>query len=186
MSTKRLTRTITCLWLIALALALTCLLLRLFNHRDASLKLGLFTVCGLDVVIILLAVCTYTYSYLKVRQIKRSEGTSFDQSQQTLSLVWKNFKLPCYVSLTYIFFNLTSTIVVAKAFYEQVKNQNDKEYTRLIYIAIVLDLIGFASDTFIYVFVNRNVRKYLRTTFGCIIQKTKTLSTDTIERVPVA
>ena len=110
MSTKKLIRIIACLWLLALALALTCLLSRLSNHPDASLKLGLYTVCGLDVFIILLAVCTYTYFYLKVRKIKRSEGTSSNQSKQTFSLVWKNFKLPCYISLTYIFFNLTSTI----------------------------------------------------------------------------
>ena len=185
MSSKKLVRTITCLWLFAFVLALTCLLLRLFNHPDTSLKLGLFTVCGLDVLIILLAVGTYTYFYLKVKKIRRSVGVTSDWSKQAFSLVWTKFKLPCYISLTYVFFNLISTIMAAKAFYEQVHNHNDKEYKRLMYIAIVLDLIGFASDIFIYVFVNRNVRKQLFTTLKWKTKKTNTISSVEIEQAQI-
>ena len=165
MSTKKLTRIIGSLWLLAFSFALTCLILRLTGQPNTSLRITVFTISGLDVLIFLFAVGTYTYFYLKVRRIKISARRNDGSPQQELSLVWKKFKLPCYIALTYVLFNLTSTLTIAKAYYQKHQKRNLDEYSRLMYIAVILDLVGFLSDTLIYLFLNKNVRKQLLSTF---------------------
>ena len=163
MSTKKLTRMMIFLWVVAFSFALICLMVRLLNHRNTSLHLLLYTISGLDVIIFVLAVITYAYFYLKVKRIKRSARDNDRLPQQELSLAWKKFRLPCYISITYIAFNLTAALVIAKAYNHKHDENDHKEYKKLMYIAVVLDLTGFFSDNIIYLFMNKNVRQLLTT-----------------------
>ena len=174
MSTKKLTRMMISLWVVAFSFALICLIVRLLNHRNASLHMLLYTISGLDVIIFILALVTYTYFYLKVKKIKRTARDSNGLPQQELSLVWKKFRLPCYISITYIAFNLTSALLIAKAYYHKGEEKNYNEYKKLMYIAVVLDLAGFLSDNIIYLVLNKNVRRQLLTIFRLRISQTET------------
>ena len=165
MSTKKLTRMMISLWVVAFSFALICLMVRLLNHRNTSLHLLLFTISGLDVIIFILAVVTYTYFYLKVRKIKISAKGNDGLPQQETSLLWKKFRLPCYISITYVAFNLTSALLIAKAYYNKLEENDYNEYKKLMYIAVILDLAGFFSDNMIYLVLNKNVRRQLLKTF---------------------
>ena len=88
--------------------------------------------------------------------IRKSESSTIGRSPEAMTLIWKKFKLPCYTVLTYVFFNFAATLMLAIS-YVHAQNPNKKNYRRFKDIAASLDVIGFASDSFIYVFVNRNV-----------------------------
>ena len=84
------------------------------------------------------------------------------QSQESrISLMISKFKQPCFIVITYICFNLTSTINLVAVFYFY------KGYKRIMLglVSDILTMIGFISDACIYVFADRNVRKLLCSIF---------------------
>ena len=168
MSIKKLNALIVGSWLLALVFSFICLILRLYHHWMTATKLLLFTVLFLDVIIFVSACGTYSFFFLKVRTIRKSESSTIKKPESSnigrspvaMTLIWKKFKLPCYIVLTYIFFNFTATLMLAIS-YIHVQNPSNRNYSSFKDIAAFLDVIGFASDSFIYVFVNKNVRKQI-------------------------
>ena len=105
MSIKKLNGLIVGSWLLALVFSFICLILRLYHHWMTATKLLLFTVLFLDVIIFVSACGTYSFFFLKVRAIRKSESIAVRKSERSnigrspvaMTLIWKKFKLPCYI-----------------------------------------------------------------------------------------
>ena len=112
----------------------------------------------LDITILISFIATYIYFYITVRRLRGMEARDTGQPAESgRNLLIKKFKLPCYIVVTYICFNLTSTIMFTTARFAR-----NAEHTKALKrFGQVPTIVGLTSDAFIYVFVNRNVRKLL-------------------------
>ena len=97
-----------------------------------------------DIMIISSAIVTYVHLYLRVRNINESTNSRGSTGVKTL---FNNFGVPCLMVLTYILFNISATVM--RVF---------REYD----IPYVLDIIGFLSDSLIYVFLQKRMRHMLK------------------------
>ena len=108
-----------------------------------------------DLAILISAITTYVYCYKTVRKIRILMATTEGQPQAGgLHLLFNKFKQPCYIVVTYICFNLTSSIIQTSVNY--IKDTKQEEILFIFFD--VLLLVGFSSDAFIYVFSNKNVQ----------------------------
>ena len=104
---KRLKITMLILWFVSTIFAVVVLINDLYEISDIVWTIFDFVGLALDLVIVVSAFSTYVYFYAKVKAIRKSESNT----EQMLSFVRKKFKIPCLMVLTYIVFNLTSTIL---------------------------------------------------------------------------
>ena len=112
----------------------------------------------LDTVILISAVTTYSYFYSTVKKIqKRERRTSTLPNEIGSSLVIQKFKLPCFIVSTYIMFNFTSTIIAKASEYAKTQEKQNL----ILDISVLFAIAGFFADIFIYVLVNKNVRRLL-------------------------
>ena len=149
MNSKRIKMIACMVWLISLIFATTRLLLcMLYSDKSVHLKFYDTTVLLLDVLIVLLAIGTYSYFYIMVKKMH--------QKNTTRKSTFKRFKVPFLVILTFILFNVTSTIVLTVASYS-VLRENVEDL--LWHFSIFLDITGFISDVCIYVFLQKEIRK---------------------------
>ena len=124
------------------------------NGYITSRMFAFFTFLILDIIILISFLVTYSYFYSRVKKIKGLESNSVNQcTQNRQRVLFKKFKLPCYIVLTYICFNISSTIILT---YSTFGKQG--RLSRLLYdISDGLILVGFISDILIYVLANKNV-----------------------------
>ena len=150
-----------CLWLLSVVFAIINTVLMHLNGLAVTMKFVGFVLFILDIVIIVAASSTYIYFYVKVKEIRTLErSANGEPSKAGFSLVAKKFKVPCYIVLTYILFNFTSSILAVIS--EYVKTGKGLEV--MDHISVTLDIVAYTSDAFIYVFMNKDIRLLLRTT----------------------
>ena len=149
-------------WFTSLVCAIISLSLKVLDAFHGKwIFQGLFCL-ALDVIILISAKVTYIYFFMTVRKIKQLHANVTGQPRESrVELLKKNFKLPCYIVMTYILFNLSSTIILA--FGEDANDQ--AHHYLLIGISQFFMILGFASDVCIYVFANGKVRILLRSMF---------------------
>ena len=145
-------------WIVSILFATIIYLLEVLESYSTSMIFAFFSYLILDIIILISFLVTYSYFYLKVKKIRSLESNSVNRPPQNRQRpLFKKFKLPCYIVLTYICFNMTSTILMTYSRYE--KNAWLSEM--LWNIADVPIVAGFTSDAAIYVLANKNVRKLL-------------------------
>ena len=118
-----------------------------------------FYLLTLDIIILISFMVTYLYFYSRVKQIRDVESVNAVNrpSQNRHRLLFKKFKVPCYIVLTYICFNMSSTILLIYSIYE-----SNEKLSRILYHSMDIPIVvGFTSDAFIYVVANKDVRKLL-------------------------
>ena len=114
----------------------------------------------LDSIILSLFIITYSYFYFKVKSIKQADiKANYQTDSRQNTLVWKKFKIPTLMVSTYVLFNISgkglSTMASFKAF--------DGNTNTLLYnIAYLLDIIAFLADGFIYIILQKEVRRKLQ------------------------
>ena len=133
--------------------------LRAINKVGDSMLFMFILNIFLDIMILISFITTYLYFYITVRRLRR-RGTG-QHHESGLDLLIKKFKLPCYIVVTYLCFNLTSTIMFTASRYVG----DAKRIKALLTFAHVPAAIGIISDSIIYVFANRNVSKLVCSAF---------------------
>ena len=149
-------------WFVSVVCAIISLLLCFNGIFDGKWRFQILLCLVLDILILISAIGTYLYFFTTVRKIKRMvENATGQPHESSVELLMKNFKLPCYIVMTYIIFNLSSTVILASAAHTKIKAR----WQLLINISQFLVIWGFASDVCIYVFADRKVRKLLASKF---------------------
>ena len=115
----------------------------------------------LDIIILISAVSTYFYFFIKVRKIRKNEASFEPSSEENAMnvLIIKKFRQPCYIVLTYLCFNLSSTIMFTTSLYVN----NRRQHELLNGFSHIPIMVGLVSDAFIYVYADRDVRGLLFT-----------------------
>ena len=145
---------------------------RIVVATDKSLSIHIYYIhnyisLAFDSIVTITAVFTYGYFFQQIRKINRKDSNRGSTKNLARRMGRKfNFRIPFSIVATYLMFNVTSTILF------QTKNYRKKEYTRLglecsscpllAGAAYFLVVIGFLSDSILYVFMQRNVRQMFR------------------------
>ena len=123
-----------------------------------------------DTSITTFAIVTYVYMYYIVKGLKRREDAFSHEKRQNLA--WTKFKIPCFMVTTFILFNFSGSIIRIIAF--NGLNFNNK-FIILNGISNLLDTLGWTVDSLIYVFLQKDVRKY----FMSFLRRGQKYSTNT-------
>ena len=141
--------------------AIIAIVLQTSDKGLVSEKFTFLLPLTLDISILISATATYIYFFVTVRKIREIEARDAGQPQESRSkLLIKKFKLPCYIVMTYMLFNLTGAIMFTASRYVE----NQRRSKLLSVFAHLPIIVGFTSDACIYVFANKNVRKLFCTT----------------------
>ena len=142
-------------WGVSASCGIIRFVLIVLNGLGSSWKFMLILNMALDIAILISFITTYIYFYITVRRLRGLEARGSDQpSESGLDLLIKKFKLPCYIVVTYICFNITSTSMFTAGNYVH----NAEHVNALKRFGHIPIIVGLISDAFIYVFANRNVR----------------------------
>ena len=127
----------------------------IFNRQR---QFTFFLSLSLDTIILISAITNFMYFFMTVKKINGQEA-SVAGKLGAVNLLMTKFKIPCLIVLTYILFNLTSTVMLTSAKYE------GRKFHLLEVYSHVPIMIGILSDSCIYVFANSNVRELLCSIF---------------------
>lgn len=149
-------------WSVSCVCAIISIVLQVFLSINTNFNFTFFLFLILDFIVLILGMATYIYFYLTVKRLRKLQANVGTHQENGTSLLIKKFKLPCYFVLTYIFFNITSTIMLTLS--RNIKNESQAALLKhFSYIPIV---VGFVSDILIYTFGNRNVRGHVHSMFS--------------------
>ena len=151
------------LWIVSGIIAVISLLLITLVKYSIGTTFAAFTLLVMDFIIVTSAIFTYCHFYFLVMKINKSEYSPCGkQKEKGFSLMTKKFKVPLYIVSTYIIFNFTSSIL------RTISNSNKSGFKLelLDRIATMLDIVGYTSDSCIYIFANRNVRTHFKSWLG--------------------
>ena len=159
------------LWVVGVTFALISVLMGKFRIGGEMIQEnwrqyeGIFITVfflGTDSLIVITAVITYMYLYLKVRKIlANSQGNA--QQDNTRTPQSSKFLLPCLIIATYLIFNLTGTVL---HFYSRfVLREASLTKSVLSEIAHMFMVLGWASDGVLYIFLQKSVREKLLSMF---------------------
>ena len=151
-----------CLWVIGIIFATINTILMYSKGMNMTRKFFEFTLVTFDIIIVVTAISTYVFYFLKAKRVRRSEN------QQDLNRIRKKFILPCYLVTTYILFNFTSMLLLAIS-----QNIEGEEKVQLMFLAAgTLDILAYLSDAFVYIFMNKKVFQLLQ--IACIRSDNRT------------
>ena len=147
-------------WFLAIACGTLCVILEAMGMFSTSFNFFYVVLLALDLKILISAIATTIYYFKKVRSIRHIEATAVETTQVTgLQLLMSKFKQPCYIVLTYISFNLSSTIFNISM--RNIESLSGRQSMILYILYEVFFIVGLASDAFIYTYMDRNVRQFL-------------------------
>ena len=151
-----------CQWIFGLLLAILSLLLVLFKiiSIQSFLRLAIVAKSCLDVVIIIVALVTFIYLFMKVKSvIHRTNSQQRRQRKQSgpTTTAWYKVRVPFLMVATFIVFNAGGFIL----FIINHKLHNDNRTTALYCSFAILDICGWTSDALIYIFCRKRVRRLL-------------------------
>ena len=162
MTHKRLLALIATNWSLSVLIAIIDTALEAATKSLLIYRVNCVLLLVLDLTILISAITTYIYFYNKAYSIRRLEVNSLGQPEESrLNLLRQKFKQPCYIVMTYIYFNLTGTMLVITSDYVQ-----NVRKSRILFTSFeVLLIVGLTSDAIIYVFANKNVYRLLCSIF---------------------
>ena len=121
---------------------------------------------ALDSIFTFSAIYTYGYFYCKFKATNRKDSNS--RSARSLGGSARNFRfrIPFLIVATYLIFNVSSTIIFQDIQYLRKKHEGRNiecdPCKFLTGIAYVLAVTGFLSDAILYIFMQRNIVRFLR------------------------
>ena len=142
-------------WAIGVTISMTFVLLfefKIILPSKGTRKLICFIYLSFDIFIIITAISTFTYIFMTVRSIKQKSIKR--QNKSGVLDVWLKLKIPSLMVLTFIVFNVNSTIM--KLIYALYEKDN------LVDPATFVDICGWLSDSIIYILLQRRIRILLR------------------------
>ena len=104
-----------------------------------------------DIFIVSIALLTFTYLFLKVKSI--TQQTNNQRSHIGALNIWAKLKVPGLMVITFITFNISSTIL--KYIYFSLQGTP----LTVDILVTVLQIIGWCSDAIIYLLVQKRVRR---------------------------
>ena len=162
MTKKRLLFIVTLHWFFSAVCAIITFVLVAMGKSKASLQFVSILFLIFDIIITVSGITTYLYFYKTVFHIRELEARCAGQTQVSgISLLREKFKIPCYIVMTYICFNLPRTILLTVSHYVE----DQKKSSMLTVLSHALIIIGLTSDVFIYVFADKNVRMLICSIF---------------------
>lgn len=146
-------------WIVIASAAVVFTLLVIFNIcplHDFYYFLVYFHL-SLDILITLVAMVTYIYFYFRVRSIM---STHQEVATRNKKMAWRNFRVPLFMVISYILFNVTATVLKVVALQEFIEQSKEytKHYILLAGLSAILDTLGWISDALIYVFLQKKIR----------------------------
>ena len=159
MTLKRLVIMIVSGWFLSLILVTGVYGFDGFNHNKViKSKITTPLLLAIDVSVTIFATATFAYFFSRVKRIHWQENGA-NINTRDRDIVMKKFRVPFLIVSTYILFNVSGTICVISLYY----------YKRgligyLLYH--MLTISGFASDSFIYVYLQKNVWELFLTMIG--------------------
>ena len=137
-------------------------LYRAFGNRvNLMYSVHNYTLLVLDAIFVIASICTYSYFYRLVKRIKQS-------SPRRLATKNSKFIIPFLIVLSYLLFNVTSTILFQV--WRHIRPLGPAEPSYLLTMARVLTLLGFTCDSILHIFSQRRIRVKLR---GLLTTKSK-------------
>ena len=146
---KTLVKAIIFQWVLGLLLAAA--LVSLLTFKLISQDKAKFVRLSVDIIIIIAALSTFTYIFAKVK--RAIYGHTLNRKRNRSPRVWFKLKIPLLMVSTFIAFNTTSSILWC--------HRDDSDEAKYYSYALVLDLFGWCTDAFIYVFLQKRVRSLL-------------------------
>ena len=142
------------IWLGGLLLALTLQLLMRYQYNMNEILLGAFYFYfTTDVSCIIVAIITYSYLYLKFRQINKVTKRQSQRFQNSFKS--SKFQLPCLIILSYLLFDIPASLLSVITYW--------LGFQSIIYrkIGLILAAFGILSNCCIYVLCNPSAREIL-------------------------
>ena len=125
MTNKTFTILVIAHWAVSGLFATIFLLLAVLERCRTAGVLKYFSFITLNIIKLVSFLVTYSYFYLRVKKIKSLESNAVNCPQNRQRLLFKKFKLPCYIVLTYIGLNMTSTIMLTYSRYTENKRLSE-------------------------------------------------------------
>ena len=177
---SRIVKILCALWVFAIFSATVILMLALLYIKDFRIIFRYVTLTYVVVDGILLAISALSFLYLfsKVRAIlteinhnssRHSEGTPVRVT------LLKKLKIPIVILTTYFVFNFTGDVLNYLDISKQTE-QNFHEISILKILTHVLWCLGLMSDVVIYIYLQRNIRAYIKGLFSHCFQFSNHLS----------
>ena len=128
----------------------------------------------IDIIILIAAGLTFTYLFIKVKSAVKGHATQQKRYQNRPPRIWFKLKIPILMVATFAIFNTSSSVLWLF--------RDDSGEARYYSYALVLDLCGWYSDAFIYVFLQRRVRRLLAS--SCVRTHRNQVEDFQIYRIP--
>ena len=156
---RRVTIILTVLWTTCAVLAAFFVTMTRFLWGWASAHL--YAMCfffSADVLFLIVAIATYVYLFMKVRQISKKDKTN--QLNQARRRVIQKFLMPCALIATYLLFGVTSSFIFMLAHYKYIPMRVAMEGGNLLMAC------GIISDGLIYICLQKDIRHYITRKLG--------------------
>ena len=136
-------------------------------HKNVNIYVSLV----LDALIVICATTTYLYFYLKVKAILRKRHCNSTNQAQSSSF---KFTIPFLLVATYVVFNVAGTLMV------EFSGEGRGTYQRPLRLSgWNLVAVSYLSDGLLYVFLQKNVRRYIIDGFSKNILRRDITNSDT-------
>ena len=159
-TSKRLAWTIAGEWFISCTCMISLTIHRENEDKDAAEEILGPLVIVLDTIVVLSALTTYIYFFLKVIKMKMQINDS-NGGQRGVAV--KKFIVPFAMVATFILFNVTCTVLTV--IYLVNHSVSENTYDLIRDTTILLIMAGLLSDALIYIFLQKEVRSRLFTLF---------------------
>lgn len=131
------------------ALILNLLLQYKFIGRRIYACIMMNTILALDMLIAILALLTFAYLFIKVRNITQESMGRKNKATSSIQ-VWKKMEVPALMIITFLVFNISSTIINYIYMYH---------LTNLVLNLVnVMIILGWCTDSIIYLLIQKRVR----------------------------
>ena len=147
------------LWFFSGMFSLTMVLSMKFDVGKSEIRWAVFTnvIVGLDVAIVISALITYIYLYVKVKHLLSVDIHQHASQNNNLSRSFRSkFFLPFLIIATYLVFNIGGDVMY------QYKERSDLSKPIRSYLSEVSHLfwiLGWLSDAILYVFLQKSIRR---------------------------
>ena len=164
--TRSLVAKILCaLWVCALFIGTGFLILEVLyiKNLDIAYIYATATYVVVDAILFAISVLSFVYLFSKVRSILLEINQNLSRQSECAPVrksLSKKLKIPLVILATYLVFNLTGDVFTYVKIKE--KSGNQELYEILDILAHVLWWFGLISDGVIYIFMQRNIRAYLK------------------------
>ena len=160
---ERVIKIIAIMWILMFFVAIVHLTFSLYLTGCMTIMhIAVVTYTVFDALICVTTIVSFAYLLSKVRAIlKIKSGVTSQNRQQSVKSLKKKLLLPAFMVLSYMIFNLSGAICLClRHVYGSTELGNS-----FLFAARTAIALGLLSDSFLYIFMQKQVRKLLRETF---------------------